>query len=187
MNRTKWTSIAASVAVLLIAVNPAQAASPQVGDTAADFNLKTPTGDPVQLANLLKEGPVVLVVLRGWPGYQCPICTTQVGELIGKSQDLQDAKAKVVLVYPGPSTGLNDHAQEFAKGKSLPANFSFVTDPDYVFTKKYDLRWDAPKETAYPSTFVIDPQGKVVFAKISPSHGGRAKTADVIASLKTIK
>jgi len=32
----------------------------------------------VSLANLNHQGPVVLIVLRGYPGYQCPYCTRQV-------------------------------------------------------------------------------------------------------------
>jgi peroxiredoxin len=59
---------------------------------------------PVQLSQRLAEGPVVLVVLRGWPGYQCPICTRQVGEFIARAEQLKAAKARVMLVYPGPAS-----------------------------------------------------------------------------------
>jgi O-acetyl-ADP-ribose deacetylase (regulator of RNase III) len=34
----------------------------------------------------------------------------------------------------------------------LPSNIVLVTDPDYTVTNLYGLRWDAPHETAYPST-----------------------------------
>ena len=74
-------------------------------------------------------------------------------------------------------------AKEFLKNRQLPENFTFVIDPDYEFTNAYGLRWDAPRETAYPSTFVIDRQGTVRLAVISKTHGGRAKTADVIKAL----
>jgi len=48
----------------------------------------------------------------------------------------------------------------------------------------YGLRWDAPNETAYPSTFVLDRKGVVRFANISRSHGDRTKAADIIEQLK---
>jgi peroxiredoxin len=166
-----------------VCVGSASAGAPKVGDTAADFTLKTPGGESVRLATLREKGPVVLVVLRGWPGYQCPICTKQVGELIGKSSEIGESKAQVVLVYPGPAKGLEEHAEEFARGKALPKSFHFLVDPDYEFTKAYDLRWDAPKETAYPSTFVVDAGGRITFAKISRSHGDRAKVGDVLEAL----
>lgn len=68
--------------------------------------------------------------------------------------------------------------------KMLPAGFEMVLDPDYTFTKQYGLRWDAPQETAYPSTFLIDSQNMVFFSKISKSHGGRTTTTEVPEELK---
>jgi peroxiredoxin len=92
-----------------------------------------------------------------------------------------------VLVYPGPAGGLEGHAEEFARGKALPENFHLVVDPDYTFTNAYDLRWDAPKETAYPSTFVVGADGKVAFAKVSHTHGDRAKLDEVLRALDRLK
>jgi thioredoxin-dependent peroxiredoxin len=165
------------------ATRPAGALPPKVGDSAPDFTLSTLDGNAVHLSKLTAEGPVVLVVLRGWPGYQCPICTRQVGEFIARADDLKAAQARVVLVYPGPADGLADHAKEFVAGKNVPAGFTFVVDPDLKFTSGWGLRWDAPKETAYPSTFVVDRQGVVRFALVSKTHGGRAGAADVLKAL----
>jgi peroxiredoxin len=156
---------------------------PAVGDEAPRFALKDLSGEEVALAALLKEGPVVLVVLRGYPGYQCPICNRQVGELLGKAKDFAAKKARVVFVYPGPAEDLDKYAREFVSGKEFPENFEFVIDPDYKFTAAYALRWDAPRETAYPSAFVIDSGGKVLLAKISKSHGGRASAAELLEAL----
>jgi len=160
---------------------------PKVGDKAPDFTLPALDGNTLQLSKLTTEGPVVLIVLRGWPGYQCPICTKQVGEFIARADDFKAAKARLVLVYPGPADRLADHAKEFVTGKSIPPGFSFVLDPDLKFTSSWGLRWDAPKETAYPSTFVIDREGVVRFSETSKTHGGRASAADVLKSLGQIK
>lgn len=156
---------------------------PAVGDEAPDFTLQTIEGDEVKLSALTEESPVVLVVLRGFPGYQCPICSAQVGALIGKACELADAEAKVVLVYPGPGENLTEKAQQFIRKAKLPENFYFVTDPDYGFTESYGLRWDAPRETAYPSTFVIDTDRIVRFAKVSKTHAGRANPKEVLEAL----
>lgn len=165
----------------------APATSPVVGDKAPAFDVRTLDDKAVRLAPLLRRGPVVLVVLRGWPGYQCPFCTRQVGELIAREDDFAKRKSTVVLVYPGPADGLKGHAGEFVAGKDVPRDFRFTTDPDYAFTKGYALRWDAPHETAYPSTFVIGRDGRVAYAKISHSHGDRAPVADVLAALDGLK
>ncbi len=158
-----------------------------LGETAPDFTLSTPDQTPFHLAKQLNEGPVVLLALRGWPGYQCSICTRQVGAFIAQADALEAAGAHVVLVYPGPAEQLTEHAEEFTSNTTLPANFSYVIDPDYSFTNLYGLRWDKARETAYPSTFVVDTEGIVRFAKVSQSHGGRAKMADVLTALGELK
>ena len=58
-----------------------------------------------------------------------------------------------------------------------------LLDPDYSFTQSYGLRWEAPKETAYPSTFVIDGKRKVLYAKVSKTHGDRSTPDEVLSAL----
>ena len=160
---------------------------PAVGDTAPEFALAGLDGKPVKLAELLKEGPVSLVVLRGFPGYQCPLCTKQVGELLDHATEFANSKTTVVLIYPGSAKGLNAQAKEFVGSREFPANFRFLLDPDYKLTNSYGLRWEAPRETAYPSSFVINRDGKVMFAQISKSHGGRAAAKDLLKALPSNK
>ncbi len=158
-------------------------AAPAKGEKAPDFALQTLAGERVELAQVRTEGPVVLVVLRGFPGYQCPLCTRQVHEFAGQAKALAAKGARVVFVYPGPAPELRKRAQEFSTNKEWPAEFRFVLDPDYALTNAYGLRWDAPKETAYPATLVIGRDGVVQWAKVSKSHGGRATVAEVLAVL----
>src|SRR5262245_18424321 len=51
---------------------------PRVGDKAPDFILMTRDDQTARPSELTFQGNVVLVVLRGWPGYQCPTCDRQV-------------------------------------------------------------------------------------------------------------
>ena len=166
---------------------PQSKMTPAVGDAAPDFTLASVTGKKVQLAKLTKESSVVLVVLRGFPGYQCPMCNLQVRDFIKKADEFVQAGVQVVLVYPGPGENLGQRANEFLVDKKLPQNFELLLDPDYTFTNQYGLRWDAPKETAYPSTFLIDQKGKIFFAKVSKSHGGRTNASEILAALTNAK
>jgi peroxiredoxin len=158
---------------------------PTVEEMAPDFTLNDLQGRPVTLSELTAKSKVVLVVLRGYPGYQCPLCSIQVSSLISKAKELGDAGAEVVFVYPGPANNLESRAEEFIKGKTFPEHFSFLIDPAYKFTNAWGLRWDAPRETAYPSTFIVDQKGLVRMAKISMTHGDRVKTVDVLKGLST--
>lgn len=157
---------------------------PAVGVKAPDFTLTTPSGSTVRLSQTLGKEKLVLVVLRGFPGYQCPYCAKQVHDFVDHASAFAAAHARVVLVYPGPPADLDQHAKTFlSKQAELPSNVVLVTDPDYTMTSHYGLRWDAPHETAYPSTFVLDPQGKILYEKVSHSHGERLSAEEALDAL----
>src|SRR3954447_24668227 len=158
-------------------------AAPNVGEKAPDFRLSSTEGASMHLSTLITEAPVVLVVLRGFPGYQCPFCQRQLQDFVAKSEAFVKAGAKVVFVYPGPADKLNEHAGEFLSGKNFSSSFVMLLDPDYEFTNLYGLRWNSPRETAYPSTFVIDRQGTVMFSRVVRSHGARTTAAEVLEVL----
>lgn len=171
-------------AVLLLAcAAQLRAATPAVGETAPDFTLKTLSGESVKLSGFTSAANIVLVALRGWPGYQCPFCTTQVYEYISHAADFSGKNVQVILVYPGPSEMLQAHAQEFLKDKPLPEPIVFLVDPNYEFANRYALRWKADDETVYPSTFVMDHNRMIRFAHVSHEHGDRTSAAAVLRFL----
>lgn len=188
-----WTQLRRAVLTALLLgagiairspLRAAEPATPKVGGPAPNFVLQTLDQKPVELNVLTAKTPVVLVVLRGWPGYQCPLCTKQVQDFVSRAPDFRARGVQVLMVYPGPAEKLAEHAQEFLGNKQWPEEFLFALDPDYELTRKYGLRWEAKKETAYPSTFIIDREGKVRFAYVSKSHGDRVSAARALAELK---
>ncbi|MDO8541321.1 MAG: peroxiredoxin family protein [Opitutaceae bacterium] len=161
----------------------ADAVAPKVGQPARNFTLSTLDDRTVELRSLTAKGPVVLVVLRGWPGYQCPVCTRQVNDFVSRADNFVARGAQVIMVYPGPAGDLKAHASEFLENKQWPRDFIFVLDPAYSLTESYGLRWNAKNETAYPSTFVIDRGGIIRFALVSTTHGGRASAQAALDAL----
>jgi peroxiredoxin len=180
-------AVAVSGLLTLPALAGGPGAAPAVGQKAPAFALTSPDGEPVTLAAELARGPVVLVLLRGYPGYQCPFCTRQFGDFLAHAKDLAASGARVIWVYPGPSDQVAQRAKEFMANTTLPGNVRIATDPDYAFTLAYGLRWDAPNETAYPATFVVDRRGIVRFAQISVGHDGRARAEDVLKALAALR
>lgn len=168
----------------VVAASSAAAATPGADDLAPNFTLRTLDDQSVALKALADTSPVVLVVLRGWPEYQCPVCSRQVQDYIASAARFAERGARVLMVYPGPADKLKAHAQEFLQNKTWPADFLFVIDPDYAFTNAYGLRWEAKKETAYPSTFIIGRGGRIRFAHVSKSHGDRVSAARALTELK---
>jgi peroxiredoxin len=191
-NYAEWGQIVARAlaAIALVSTvgiatssSAATAKPPAVGEKARDFTLTELGGDTLSLSQFTKAGPVVLIVLRGYPGYQCPICTLQFGEFLGKADEFRQSGGTLLFVYPGPAEELEEHAEEFVRGKDYPSHFRILLDPDYVFTNAYGLRWNAEKETSYPSTFVINGKRRVTFAKVSKTHGDRSKVEDVLKAV----
>jgi peroxiredoxin len=169
--------------LLALALVAGGRAAPKVGEAAPEFSLPTVSGETVRLAELTAKSKVVLVVLRGYPGYQCPLCTRQVNEFIGRAEEFSRRGARVLFVYPGEAAELERRAKEFAANKGWPAEFTLLLDPGYTFTQAYGLRWDEPKETAYPATFVIGRDGQITWSKVSRTHGGRTTESEVLAQI----
>ena len=86
---------------MLFGSSLAQAQTPAIGQTAPPFSLSTPDGKQLSLSNFTRKGPVVLVVLRGYPGYQCPYCVRQVHDFVENASKFAADGAQVLLVYPG--------------------------------------------------------------------------------------
>jgi thioredoxin-dependent peroxiredoxin len=180
MDRTTFLRMAGSA---LWAGSIWAAGVPVVGDSAPDFTLSHAKGDaPVRLSEVNAKSKVILVVLRGYPGYQCPYCNRQAQDFIRNATQL--AGYRVIMVYPGPAAITGAKAQEFLADKAFPSNFDLLIDPDYRVTSQYGLRWDAPGETAYPSAFVLNEGGKVMFAKVSRSHGDRLTAQEIVAATR---
>lgn len=152
---------------------------PAIGQVAPTFELESVRGGRVNLATLYQKSPVVLVVLRGFPGYQCPFCQRQVADFIAHTKDFTSAGVSVVFVYPGPPDKTKTRAVEFLDGKSFPPEFEMLLDPGYEFTNQYGLRWEASGETAYPTTFYLERGGRIAFVKSARLHSGRTSAAEM--------
>jgi AhpC/TSA family len=66
--------------------HPPSVKIPAVGAKAPDFTLLTPTGKTVTLSTEQSGHDLVLVILRGFPGYQCPYCVNQVHDFADQPQ-----------------------------------------------------------------------------------------------------
>jgi peroxiredoxin len=106
---------------------------------------------------------------------------------MGQAEAFKAAGANVVFVYPGAAATVRQYASEFITGKTLPAGYHFVLDPDLAVVSQWGLRWDAPNETAFPSTFVVDRRGIVRYVRISRSHGDRSAAPEVLEVLMGLR
>ena len=177
----------AVVPVTVVAKEEARTKQLEIGDKAVDFDLPVVGGDGyVKLSDHYKKGPVVVVVLRGYPGYQCPLCSRQLGAMANRAKTLAKETQKVILVYPGEASLLEDHADDFMGSRSLPDPLVIVRDEGMEMVDSWGLRWRAPNETAYPAAYVIDGNGRVTWKKVSDSHAGRSSVEEILKELRKL-
>jgi peroxiredoxin len=179
--------------MLISAISPcageeaARAKVPEVDKRAPDFELPVVGSDGfLKLSDECKEGPTVVIVVRGFPGYQCPLCSSQMAALANRAKALGQAAHRVIVVYPGKADELQSHAETFMGSRKLPKPLVIVRDDDMEMVESWGLRWDAPHETAYPATFVFDTNGRVRWKKVSHSHGERSSVEEILRELRKL-
>jgi peroxiredoxin len=158
-----------------------------VGDRAIDFELPIVGGEGlISLSDEYKKGGVVVIVLRGYPGYHCPICTQQLGSLANRAQTLAQETHRVILVYPGEKTSLEKHAKQFMGSRRLRDPLVIVRDDGMEMVAQWGLRWNKRKETAYPAAYIIDRNGRVRWKKVSKTHAGRSSVQEILRELRKL-
>ena len=193
MKALKITSILITLSIFIICGVYANDLNvgPKEGSKIGEITGTTLNGADFSLLKMIEKGSVVLVMLRGYPGKQCPVCSTQVAGYIAKAEAFEEERnTPVIFIYPGKVSDLDKRASEFTapleKEVDLPGNFTFLLDQDFEITNQLKLRWDKAGETAYPAAFVIDHDGYIQYAKVSDNHGDRATADEILEFLDII-
>ena len=169
------------------------------GDPAPSFTLPDADGGPVALADLLADGPVVLVWYRGgW----CPYCNLTLRAFAEIVPRIRDAGATLVAISPE----LPDNTAETVKENGL--DFVVLSDVGNEVAKTYGVvfgltpevhrkyndafGFDAHNgqdsgELPLAATYVIDRGGVVRFAFLDADYTKRAEPSDVLGALDALR
>ncbi|MEE6131730.1 AhpC/TSA family protein [Bacillus sp. 1780r2a1] len=171
----------------------------KVGNQAPDFTLLDATGQKVSFKNLLQKGPVIVTFYRGgW----CPYCNLELKAYQRELTAIKEAGGELVAISPElPDSSLSTKEKnelEFIvlsdEGNKVAEEFNLVFKmPDYLIDlyKESGLDvsghngnndWELPK----PATFVVDQQGRVVFADVDSDYTKRTEPSKVIDVLKNL-
>jgi peroxiredoxin len=159
----------------------------EIGDRIIDFELPIVGSEEyLTLSEECKQGAVVVIVLRGYPGYQCPICSRQFGSLSNRAKALAKEAHRVILVYPGEAETIEKNAEQFLGSRRLPEPLVLVRDQGMEMVDQWGLRWNARKETAYPATYVFDRNARLRWKKVSKSKAGRSTVEEILKALREL-
>ena len=171
------------------------------GDKAPLFELPNAQGKPVNMADLLARGPVVLTFYRGvW----CPYCNLHLKLLQQVIPEMAKVNASMVAISPmNPDNSqaiieanelqfevLSDAGNKIARQytqvfRNADESINAMSDLGYDFYSFYD---DRTAELPVSATFIISSDGIVSFAE---SEGGdyrlRTEPAKILQELKSIQ
>jgi peroxiredoxin len=156
------------------------------GDEAPDFTLEDLQGNKVTLSSARGHAPTVLVFYRG---YWCPFCARQLSELRTLLKENEEVRLLAVSVDDHEKT--KQLVEKIAADGRGRINYTMLSDPDHKVIDGYGLHdptYDGSKFDGipHPSVYVIDKNGKVVWAKIELDYKVRPSNADIRAALESL-
>ncbi len=173
----------------------------KAGDKAPVFTLNDANGKPVNLADLLARGPVVVTFYRGvW----CPYCNMDLQALEAARPEIEARGATLVAISMQSAANsrkavtqnrlgfpiLNDPRGEIANEFGL--RFAL---PDYLIDVyrnafKNDLAVvnDDPSWTLpMPARYIIDQDGRIAYAEVNPDYTQRPDPSELLPTLDRLR
>ncbi|QEG01770.1 thioredoxin-dependent thiol peroxidase [Stieleria maiorica] len=171
----------------------------QVGDTAADSTLKGWDEQPVTLSEVWEKNPVILMWYRGgW----CPYCNLQLRAMQKQIHAIEGAGAKLIVLSPE----LPENAKETAEANDL--DMLVLHDANNQLARKFGIVFQLPDailpvyrdklqlakrngndamELPLAATYVINTDGKIIYAFLDADYKKRAEPAEVVAAVNQLR
>lgn len=200
--RTRWIIGGGLVVVLLLGITALGWTFPHVLGLPAHLVFKDkvnsnaqPKPDALQLEFVDRDGRkidvrdykgkkyLVVVIMRGFPGYVCPYCTAQTARLIQNYDQFTQRGAEVLVVFPGEKARAQDFAQAsqtLAENKPLP--FPVLLDEGLKVVEQLGIKGDLAK----PSTYILDKKGEIRFAYVGATLTDRPSVKAMLEQLDEI-
>lgn len=188
-----------SDAVETVRATDIEKSAKQVGDKAVDAKLQSWRGDDVQLSELWKQSPIVLMWYRGgW----CPYCNIQLRAMQAELKNIEGAGAKLVVLTPE----LPEKAKQTAEANDI--DFVSLHDKDNQVAEKYGIVFSLPEsivpmyrdrlklgeyngndamELPLAATYVIDTSGTIQYAFLDADYKQRAEPAEVVEAVEKLE
>jgi peroxiredoxin len=122
-------------------------------------------------------------------GNWCPICTAQIKELTDFEKQFDELGVKITLISPQSHEKSRNHA------KRVSMHFDFLVDVESRAAKTLGILQEGGLPTGFqvlgyetdvpkPTTFVLDENGKVIFADSATNYRTRTSPKDILEALK---
>lgn len=169
----------------------------QVGEQAPNFTLNNALGNPVELAEYLKKGKVVLTWYRGgW----CPYCNMTLHELqqelpnftangatlIALTPELPDESISTAEKHNLEFEVLSDVGNKVAKDYGIV--FRLTDEVAQMYNDSFGLNshnGDDSNELPLAATYIINEKGEIVYAFLDADYRKRAEPSELTEFLQS--
>jgi peroxiredoxin len=168
----------------------------QVGDKAPDFELTNASGETVQLSDVLKDGPVVLMWYRGgW----CPYCNLALRAMQKELPNFEAQGATLIAISPEiPDESMSTTEKDELEFQVLSdLNNTVARDYGIVYTltdgvasiyeEKFALsnhNGTDSEELPLAATYIIGQDGTITYAFLDADYRNRAEPSEITAALQ---
>jgi antitoxin component YwqK of YwqJK toxin-antitoxin module/peroxiredoxin len=150
---------------------------PMTRFTAAD-------GSAIDLAEFSREHNVLVTILRGFGGQVCVYCTAQTKALADFAGEFEALDTKVVVVYPGPASGLpafrEAYRRTFGADETLP--YAMLYDSDLRLTRALHIE----DNIAVPTSLLLDRDGVIRWCRVAKSYADRPSAQEILTEIKRL-
>lgn len=169
-----------------------------INSKAPDFKAKDQSGLEVNLKDLRKKGPVVIIFYRGnW----CPYCTKELAKLQDSIALITATGAQVVAITPEAPEGI---AKTIEKTKAV---FPIIYDEEMKISKGYKVAFQVDDRTTeryksfgndllainnqklkawlpVPAVYIINKEGSVTYRYFNEDYKKQPAIKEILAELK---
>jgi thiol-disulfide isomerase/thioredoxin len=139
------------------------------GVQAPEFDLQGPTGEPQRLLDH-RGRPVILNFWATW----CPPCRAEMPSLQRAHEMVAEEGISVIAINVGEDA---ETVSRFLE--ETPVDFSIPMDVDSEVVQSYPVK-------GLPTTFVIDPDGRLVYSATGEREWDDPVLLDQVRALKTL-
>jgi peroxiredoxin len=169
----------------------------KAGANSPSFELPDHNGKLVSSANLLRQGRLVLIFIRGrW----CPFCVAQMEAMSSIAPEIAAAGAALVAVSP------QTEKQAFFMHDQHKLAFPLLVDAQNALARQFGLVYRVPQEQQslysrtfvnlpfangdsswelpIPATYVIDCDGRILFASANEDYSDRPEPVEIAEAVR---
>lgn len=146
----------------------------KVGKPAPAFTLPDSDGNPVSLADVSNEQPVLVLFYRGdW----CPFCMSQLDSIKGVLPQLKQQGVQVIAISPDEQAAAKNTRRQFGQG------FIFLSDVDSKVISAFGIARD--DQLPHPAVYLIKQGGEVAWFYASEDYKKRPTGEQLIEIVKS--